>query len=143
MFKELFSFELRNGFKKWSTQIYFLVFLTLGVLVGLGTTGAFDTSTSDSILTKNSSLAIARLIVGMSGNIMVLINGIMMISIMATAIQKDYAYNFHGLLYTTPITKSGYFFGRFLANFLISIYVFSGILIGYFSERFMGWELRS
>lgn len=138
MFKELFSFELRNGFKKWSTQIYFLVFLTLGVLVGLGTTGAFDTSTSDSILIKNSSLAIAKLIVGMSGNIMVLINGVMMISIMATAIQKDYAYNFHGLLYTTPITKSGYFFGRFLANFLISVYVFSGMLIGYFFGTLYG-----
>ncbi|MBL1222476.1 hypothetical protein JET18_16605 [Chryseobacterium sp. L7] len=138
MFKELFSFELRSGFKKWSTQIYFFVFLTLGVLLGLASTGAFDTSTSDSILTKNSSLAIARLIVGMSGNIMVLINGIMMISIMATAIQKDYEYNFHGLLYTTPITKSGYFFGRFLANFLIANYVFSGILIGYFFGSLYG-----
>lgn len=138
MFKELFSFELRNGFKKWSTQIYFLVFLILGALIGLGTTGAFDTSTSDSILTKNSSLAIAKLIVGMSGNIMVLINGVMMISIMATAIQKDYAFNFHGLLYTTPITKPGYFFGRFLANFLISVYVFSGMLIGYFFGSLYG-----
>lgn len=138
MFKELFSFELRNGFKKWSTQIYFLVFLTLGALVGLGTTGAFDTSTSDSILIKNSSLAIAKLIVGMSGNIMVLINGVMMISIMATAIQKDYAFNFHGLLYTTPITKNGYFFGRFSANFLLSVYVFSGMLIGYFFGTLYG-----
>ncbi|MDR4950623.1 M1 family aminopeptidase [Chryseobacterium sp. ES2] len=138
MFKELFSFELRSGFKKWSTQIYFFVFLTLGVLLGLANTGAFDTSTSDSILTKNSSLAIARLIVGMSGNIMVLINGIIMISIMATAIQKDYEYNFHGLLYTTPITKSGYFFGRFSANFLIANYVFSGILIGYFFGSLYG-----
>ena len=138
MFKELFSFELRTGFKKWSTQIYFLVFLALGVLIGLASTGAFDTSTSDSMLIKNSSLAISRIIVGMSGNIMVLINGIMMISIMATAIQKDYAYNFHGLLYTTPITKSGYFFGRFSANFLISIYVFSGLLIGYFFGSLYG-----
>ncbi|PZU86723.1 MAG: hypothetical protein DI529_08395 [Chryseobacterium sp.] len=138
MFKELFSFELKTGFKKWSTQIYFMVFLALGILIGLASTGAFDTSTSDSILIKNSSLAISRIIIGMSGNIMVLINGIMMISIMATAIQKDYAYNFHGLLYTTPITKSGYFFGRFIANYLISIYVFCGLLLGYFLGSLYG-----
>ena len=138
MFKELFSFELKSGFKKWSTQIYFFVFLALGVLIGLATTGAFDTSTTDSVLTKNSSLAIARIIVGMSGNIMVLLNGVMLISIMSTAIQKDYAYNFHGLLYTTPITKTGYFFGRFFGNFLISIYIFSGLLLGYFLGTLYG-----
>ncbi len=131
MFKELFSFELKTGFKKWSIHIYFLVFLALGILIGLATTGAFETSSSDSNLIKNSSVAVARIIVGMSGNIMVLINGVMLITMMATAIQKDYAYNFHGLLYTTPISKNGYFFGRFLANYILSVYVFSGILVGY------------
>jgi ABC-2 type transport system permease protein len=132
MFKEIFSFELKQNFRKPSIYIYFSVFFLLNLLIGLVATGYFATTRSDSNFILNSSFAVAGTLLGTSTNLFGLIGNILLISIMATAIQKDYEYNTHPLFFTKPITKFGYFFGRFFSSFLICILVFSGLLLGYY-----------
>lgn len=132
MFKEIFLFELRQGFKKPATYIFFGIFFILSLCIGLGAAGVFDTATADSNLVNNSALSLASLLVGLNDSIMGLVNGVILVAIMATAIQKDYEYNTHALFFTKPISKASYFFGRFTGAFVLGLFVFSAQVIGYY-----------
>ena len=138
MFKEIFSFELKLGFKKPSTYIYFGILFLLTLLIGLAITGAFATTRSDSNAIANSATAVAGILLGTSSNLFGLMTNVLIISLMATAIQKDYQYNTHPLFFTKPITKAAYFFGRFLSVFSIAIFAFSGLVLGYYFGTLYG-----
>lgn len=138
MFLSIFSFELKQSFRKPSFYIYFSVFFALTLLIGLAASGFFNTTRSDSNTTINSATMVAGILLGTSSSLFGLIGNVMLISFMATAIQKDYEYNTHPLFFTKPITKAQYFFGRFLSSFFVSILVFSGLLIGYYLGSLAG-----
>jgi ABC-2 type transport system permease protein len=138
MFKEIFLFELKMGFKKPATYIFFGVLFLLTLLLGLAVTGAFATSRSDSNTILNSATSITSILLGTSSNLFGLMVNVLIISIMATAVQKDYQYNTHPLFFTKPITKASYFFGRFCAVLLIAILVFSGLVLGYYFGTLYG-----
>ena len=56
---------------------------------------------------------------------------------------RDFKYNFHEILFATPIEKFGYFFGRFTGALIIStipiLGVFLGITLGSSLSPFFGW----
>src|SRR5690606_32877804 len=99
------------------TYIFFAIYILISMLIGLVATGVFNTAQSDSNTVLNSSYAFANILVGLNGNILGMMNSIILVSIMANAIQKDYEYNIHPFFFTKPISKAHYFFGRFLAAF--------------------------
>jgi ABC-2 type transport system permease protein len=128
MFKQIFLFELKLWLKKPATYIFFLVFLLLAVLLTSAIAGLLGTATSDSNATINSANAIAGILNGLNTD---LIGAIILITIIAPAVYKDFQYNMHPLLFTKPITKAGYMFGRFSAAFLIALFVMSGSIVGH------------
>ena len=138
MFAEIFLFELKLSFKKPATYIYFTIFFTLALFIGLAAAGVFETAQQDTNVIGNSAYAISGLLAGLNDNILGLVNSVILVAVMATAIQKDYEYNIHPFFFTKPITKAGYFFGRFFAAFLVAVFVFSGQLIGYWIGSFFG-----
>jgi len=132
MFGAIFLFDLKQNFKKPQTYIFFGIFLLLTLFIGLAVAGAFDVATSDSNIVMNSANAVAGVLVSLNNGIMGLVNSVILVAVMATAIQKDYEYNTHPLYFTKPITKGSYFFGRFLSAFVTALFVFSAQLIGYY-----------
>lgn len=132
MFKEIFLFDLRQNFRKPQTYIFFGIFFILTLMLGLFAAGVFDVATGDSNLLMNSANAVAGIIVGLNDGILGLVNSVILVAIMATAIQKDYEYNTHPLYFTKPITKGSYFFGRFISALVTAVFVFSAQLIGYY-----------
>ena len=56
---------------------------------------------------------------------------------------KDYKNNFNEILFSTPLSKSGYYFGRFFAALILStipmLGVFFGIVLGSFIAPAVGW----
>jgi ABC-2 type transport system permease protein len=138
MFGEIFSFELKNSFKKPSTYIYFGILFFLTLMIGLAAAGIFSTTRSDSNFIINSALSVAGVLLGTSSSIFSILVSVLLISIMATSIQKDYQYNMHPLFFTKPVSKAGYFFGRFLATAVVAIFVFSGLLLGYMLGSLFG-----
>jgi ABC-2 type transport system permease protein len=132
MFKEIFLFDLRLNFKRPQTYIFFGIFFVLTLMLGLFAAGVFNVATSDSNLIMNSANAVAGIIVGLNEGILGLVNSVILVAIMATAIQKDYEYNTHPMYFTKPITKASYFFGRFLSAFVTALFVFAAQLIGYY-----------
>jgi ABC-2 type transport system permease protein len=137
MFKEIFLFELRLAVKKPATYIYFGVFFIITFFIGLAVSGVFDTSSSDSNQLANSPFAVTSILQGTSILFSLLVS-IMLISVVATAIQKDYQYNTHPFFFTKPISKADYFFGRFTSVFLVAALIISGQVLGYFSGTLFG-----
>ncbi len=127
MFKQIFSFELKLWLKKPATYIYFLVFFALSMFITAALAGFIGTS-GESNTTINSAKVIAE---NLNGLITDLIGIIILITIIAPAVYKDFQYNMHPLLFTNPITKFGYMFGRFSAAFLVALFVISGALFGH------------
>ncbi|MCE3278267.1 MAG: hypothetical protein K0S44_458 [Bacteroidetes bacterium] len=128
MFLQIFLFELKLWFKKPATYIFFFVFLLLSVLLTAAVAGLLGGSQSDSNATINSANAIAGILNGLNTD---LIGAIILITIIAPAVYKDFQYNMHPLLFTKPISKFGYMFGRFSAAFLIALIVMSGTVLGH------------
>lgn len=138
MFREIFLFDLRLNFRKPQTYIFFGIFFVLTLLLGMLVAGVFDTASADSNLVGNSASAVAGTLVGLNESILGLVNSVILVAIMATAIQKDYEYNTHPLYFTRPISKGGYFFGRFMSAFITAVFVFSGQLAGYYLGTLFG-----
>lgn len=138
MFAHIFSFELKQSFRKVSFYIYFFIYFALTLLLGLVASGAFNTTRSDSNTIINSASVVAGILLGTSSSLFGLIGNVMLISFMATSIQKDYEYNTHPLFFTKPITKAQYFFGRFFSSLFVSLLVFSGLLLGYYFGSLAG-----
>src|ERR1035437_1242027 len=128
MFKQIFLFELKLWFKRPSVYIFFLIFFALTVLVTAARAGLLGTSNADSNAIINSASAIARLLSSLNTN---LIGIIILVTIIAPVVYKDFQYNMHPLLFTKPISKFGYMFGRFSAVFLVAIFVLSGSVFGH------------
>ncbi len=138
MLREIFFFELRSQLKRPATYIFFSILFSLTLLIGMAASGVFSTTRSDSNLIVNSASMVAGVLLGTSSSIFSILVSVLLISIMASAIQKDYQYNSHPLFFTKPITKSGYFFGRFLAAALVAVLVFGGLVLGYLAGNLFG-----
>ena len=138
MFREIFRFEVRTGLRKPSLYVYFGLLFLLTLSIGLARSGVFSTTRVDSNLVRNSALSVANILLGSGGSIFGLFFSVILISLMATAIQKDYQYNAHPLFFTKPVTKPGYFSGRFLGAFTLCLFVFSALPIGYWIGTLFG-----
>ncbi|MCW3070388.1 MAG: hypothetical protein JWO44_278 [Bacteroidetes bacterium] len=125
MFKQIFLFELKLWLKKPATYIFFLIILLLSVLYTSIIAGLLGGASEDSNIIINSANAIASVLT--TG----LINSLILITIIAPAVYKDFQYNMHPLLFTKPISKFGYIFGRFSAAFLVALFVLSANVFGH------------
>lgn len=130
MFLEILRFELKYALKKPSTYVFFSIYFAFYLFLSLVASGVIPLGSSDSNTYLNSAAANASLYLVFNQNILALIHNMIIIAIMATAIQRDFEFNSHSLFFTKPITKSAYFFGRFFGVLLIAIFVFSGQLFG-------------
>ena len=110
MFKELFFFELKLWFKRPAVYIFFFIFFAIAVWMLLGQSGVFGNRDEDSNAILNSAKAIANTISQINTGFVGLI---ILITIIAPAVYKDFQYNMHPLLFTKPISKFGYMIGRF------------------------------
>ena len=130
MFLEILRFELKYALKKPSTYVFFSIYFAFYLFLSLAASGVIPLGSSDSNTYLNSALANAGLYLAFNQNILALIHNMIIIAIMATAIQRDFEYNSHALFFTKPITKQSYFFGRFFGVLLVALLVFSGQLFG-------------
>lgn len=130
MFLEILRFELKYALRKPSTYVFFSIYFAFYLFLSLAGSGVLPLGSSDSNTYLNSALANASLYLAFNQNILALIHNMIIIAVMATAIQRDFEFNSHSLFFTKPISKPAYFFGRFFGVLLIALFVFSGQLFG-------------
>ncbi|MEJ8803229.1 ABC transporter permease/M1 family aminopeptidase [Pontibacter sp. H249] len=139
MFKEIFLFELKYRLKRPATYIYFGLLFLMAFLAMLGLAGAFGASViigdaSGGKVYANSPYQINWIVTLLSWF------GVLVTSaMMGTPIFRDFEHKTHSLYYTTPISKAGYLFGRFLGSFLITLLVFLGVAVGAWAGTVMPW----
>ena len=117
MFLQIFLFELRYRFKRPATYIYFFIFFLIGFLsIGTGSSPATEK------VFHNAPWVMA--------NINILFSMLMMLvcsAVMGVPMYRDIEHQTRQYLFSYPITKAGYFWGRFLGSFTIVILIGSSI----------------
>ncbi len=132
MFWNIILFEIQNRIRRPAIYLYFAVAIIL-------TIGIFATTPP---LTEkehiNAPFAIALWCAGIT-MMMMLVSS----SIMGMSLYRDIEYNTKDYYLTYPITKAGYFWGRYLGSFLCILFIASSIIIGaYIGTKLgpaMGW----
>ncbi|UTW65773.1 hypothetical protein KFE94_14085 [bacterium SCSIO 12643] len=137
MFKVFFLNELRYTLKQPMVYIFTLM---IGLLV-------FGATSSDSIViggAVGNVLKNAPHIITTFTLIMSLFGLLMGAAFFNNAALRDYNNHFNEILFSTPLSKFGYFFGRFAGALIISTLplmgVFIGTIVGSNIAPLVGWE---
>lgn len=120
MFWQIFLFELKYRIKRPATWLYFFVFLLFGLLsVATGSTPATEK------VMHNSPWVIANANVIFSMFAMLVCS-----AVMGVPLYRDIEHQTRYYLYSFPITKGGYFWGRFLGSFVFVLIIGTGFSWG-------------
>jgi len=134
MFWKIFLFEIQTRFRRPAVYLYFLAAFIF--TVGTFATGSLPIGEKEHI---NAPYLIAMWCAGVT-MLMMLISS----SVMGQALYRDIEYQTKDYYLTYPITKAGYFWGRYLGSFFCMLTIASSIIIGaYIGTKLgpaMGWE---
>src|SRR5579863_6373197 len=128
MFFKIFLFEIQNRVRRPAVYLYFSAVLLFTIFAF--STGSLPLGDKEHI---NSPYLIAFWSAGMSMMIMLVSS-----SVMGTAIYRDIEYQTKDYYLTYPITKPGYFWGRYLGSFFFMIIISLGIFLGIYLSCFIG-----
>ncbi|MFA8450583.1 MAG: M1 family aminopeptidase [Bacteroidales bacterium] len=135
MFTEVFRFEIRRSFLTPAIYIYWFVLFALSFGIVNVAGGAFKTINiafaGDNV--NINSPAIIDILLGYFSYFGIFI----VAAICSNIVFKDFKFNSLELTFTTPLNKFQYIFGRFAAAFILSIFVFTGVAIGFYIGTFM------
>ena len=118
---EVFRFELYYQLSRWSTWLYFVIFL--------GITFAMVMSFVDNVR-DGDYLLNAPLVVGAIASIASLLGLLVIAAVAGDSATHDMQERMEPLLYTSPLSKFAYLGGRFLGAFVIGAVVLSAVPIG-------------
>ena len=134
MFWKIFLFEIQNRFRRPAVYLYFLAAFIF--TVGTFATGSLPIGEKEHI---NAPYLIAMWCAGIT-MLMMLISS----SIMGQALYRDIEYQTKDYYLTYPITKAGYFWGRYFGSFFCMLAIASSIIIGaYIGTKLgpaIGWK---
>jgi len=134
MFWKIFLFEIQNRLRRPAIYLYFLAAFIF--TIASFATGSLPVGEKEHI---NSPYLIAMWCAGIT-MMMMLVSSF----IMGTPLYRDIEYNTKDYYLTYPITKSGYFWGRFMGSFLCMLFIATSILTGIFIGSklgpAMGWK---
>jgi ABC-type transport system involved in multi-copper enzyme maturation permease subunit len=132
MFKEFLIFELKYRLRQPMVYAFFVLFLflshsfTVETNIGIGGFGNLNNVNVNSpfkILAINSLLS--------------LIGILMATAFMSGAALRDFKHNFSQIVFTTPVEKFGYLFGRYCGAVLIMLIPFLGAIFGSVTGTFL------
>jgi ABC-2 type transport system permease protein len=134
MFWKIFLFEIQNRFRRPAVYLYFLAAFIF--TVGAFATGSLPIGEKEHI---NAPYLIAMWCASIT-MLMMLISS----SVMGQALYRDIEYQTKDYYLTYPITKAGYFWGRYFGSFFCMLVIASSIILGvYIGTKLgpaMGWK---
>ncbi|MEI9917564.1 MAG: M1 family aminopeptidase [Bacteroidota bacterium] len=123
MFWELFRFELYYRRRRATTYIYFLVIFITSFLVITGPT--FQVAGTADATSPNSPYTIAALMVVLSFFFTMITSSLVGVSVI-----RDVEHGMAPIMFTTPIHKGSYLFGRYVGSLVTLILINTGIIFG-------------
>ncbi|MFC0514921.1 hypothetical protein ACFFGT_11955 [Mucilaginibacter angelicae] len=125
---KIFLFEIRNRVRRPAFYLYFLAVLLFTLFAFA--TGSLPVGEKEHI---NSPFLIAFWCAGIT-MMMMLISS----SVMGAAIYRDIEYQTKDYYLTYPITKAGYFWGRYFGSFVFMLIIALAILLGIYLGTIIG-----
>jgi ABC-2 type transport system permease protein len=133
MFWEFFTFELRLRAKSLSTYVYFLLWVTYSFLCVASENFGIVANSNGKVL-LNGPYAIT-----VNDEISCLFGIIVIAAIFGTSILRDFQRDTYQILFTKPVSKFAYLGGRWSGSFVVTVLVFSGLMLGAYLGTFAPW----
>lgn len=133
MWFKIMKFELAYRKKRPATYIYFgILFLVamLAVSTDIVTIGG-----GTGQVKENAPATLAFMMVITSAVLMMITSAIMGVGVL-----RDFEHQTESMVFTTPISKFDYLFGRFLGSFIVTLFAFSGLLFGFIIGEIAPWR---
>lgn len=133
MFLEIFKFEVRYRLKRPATYIYFAILFFL----------CFFSVTTDTITIGRGSGQVMENAPVVIANMMVILSAFMMMvtsAVMGVPVIRDFEHQTESIMFVNPIKKRDYLFGRFFGSFVILVFIFFGMLLGFMVGEFVPWR---
>jgi ABC-2 type transport system permease protein len=137
MFWEFFTFELKLRGKSVSTYIYFAVWVAFAFLC-VASENFGPVANANGKVLLNGPYASSVYATGIS-----LFGIIIVAAIFGTSILRDFQRDTYQMLFTKPIPKLAYLGGRWAGSLVVTIFAFSGCLLGEFAATFAPWADHS
>ena len=136
MFKTFLIAELRYTLKQPIVYVFFIVFTileffaTVSDRVQIGATvGNFN---------QNSPFTLSQHVLTLC-----LLSLVMAVTFFNNAALRDFKYNFNEIMFSSPLQRHGYFFGRFFGALVIAtlplLGVFAGLILGTYLNSIFNW----
>lgn len=125
MFLEFFKQEISMSIKRPMIWIFFLI-ITLAVTGAVASDNIIIGGSVGNVY-KNAPHILTQYTV-----ILLLLCLMMPAAFFNNAALRDYSHKFNEILFSTPIGKSSYYFGRFMGALVLSVIPFLGIFAGFF-----------
>ncbi len=132
MWFQIFKFELQYRKARPATYIYFAILLLMGFFA-MGT-DVVQIGGGSGLVKENAPTTIATMMAIVSAFMMMITSAIMGVGVL-----RDFEHKTESLMFSNPISKFDYLLGRFLGSFVVVVFVFSGLLIGFMLGEFSPW----
>lgn len=132
MFLQIFSFEIRY----WLRQPMVYIFLFVNALLIFGATSSDSVTVGGSVgnVNKNAPFVVENFYAVMS-----IISLLMVTAFLNVAAARDFNYNTHQIIFTTPLKKVQFLLGRYFGAVTVAIIPFFGVTIGSIAGAMMPW----
>jgi ABC-2 type transport system permease protein len=136
MFGSIFAFEVRRLSRTLSTYVYFFILFIVTYFLALLAGGTFKEANFNFAGEKiyaNAPIVIDAFFSAINNYIGLII----IVAVIGNAVLKDFRSNTYTMIFTTPVTKFDYLFGRFAGSLFVSVIILSapafGMMLGYAS----------
>ncbi|MDE2408310.1 MAG: hypothetical protein KGL91_10680 [Xanthomonadaceae bacterium] len=136
-FREFLGFELKLRFKSATTYVYFFLWALFAFLCVASESFSRTARFSGKVL-LNSGFANA-----VNDTSASLFGIIVIAAIFGTSILRDFQHDTTQILFTKPVSRFAYISGRWLGSYLVTLFTFSGLLLGTWLGTFAPWADHS
>ena len=137
MFWEFFTFEMRFRLKSLSTYVYFLIWLAFSFLC-IASESFGPVSSGNGKVLLNGPWAIS-----LNFSFCLLFGLLIIAAIFGTSMLRDFQRDTYQILFTKPISKFAYLGGRWAGSLVVTVLIFSGLVLGTYLGTLAPWADQS
>ncbi|GAB2797210.1 M1 family aminopeptidase [Rhabdobacter roseus] len=138
MLKEILRFELAYRKKRSATYIYFAILFLMSFFAVTSKYIVIGGVAGGQIV-ENSPYNLSFMTVIMTFAMTFIVSAIMGVPVL-----RDFDHKTDSMLFTTPVSKFAYLFGRFFGSFVVTVLVFSAVwvafMLGFAVGKYLPWE---
>ena len=132
MFTDIFAFEVRYWLRSWMLWIFLLI---IGTLIFLAVSNEHVTIGGSIGNTYHNAPFVIQTLYSIIGFFTIL----MTTAFVNSAAARDFSYNTHQILFSTPMRRFEFLVGRFAGATLISVIPMVGVSLAILLARYMPW----